>query len=169
MEALSWPVLRPHHFRLIGVLALSFLTACGSARRAEETPAPADSVDIGYGEVDRDQLTGSVSTVRDDDDTTNRSRTLAEMLGRIPGIQVTETSGGGVTVRVRGTGSFRGGQDPLFVVDGVLMPSADAALHGINPNTIASITVLKDAGETAIYGSRGANGVIVIKTKRGAR
>ena len=167
MEALSWVVPKPRHLRIIGVLALSILTACATTRSAGEGAAADDSVDIGYGEVDRDNLTGSVSTVSGDDDTTRRSRTLSEMLSRVPGVQVVDRSGGRVTVRIRGTSSFQGGQDPLFVVDGILMPSADAALHGIDPNSIASITVLKDAGETAIYGSRGANGVIVIKTKRG--
>ncbi|MEJ2206130.1 MAG: TonB-dependent receptor plug domain-containing protein, partial [Gemmatimonadota bacterium] len=138
-----------------------------TTRSAGEGATANDSVDIGYGDVDKDDRTGSVSTVSGDDDTTGRSRTLSEMLSRVPGVQVVERPGGGVTVRIRGTSSFQAGQDPLFVVDGVLMPSADAALHGIDPNSIASITVLKDAGETAIYGSRGANGVIVIKTKRG--
>lgn len=87
------------------------------------------------------------------------------MLSRVPGLQVTEGPDGNVTVRVRGATSFRGGQDPLFVLDGAALPSL-AGIDGIDPSTIESITVLKDAGDTAIYGSRGANGVIVIRTKR---
>jgi TonB-dependent SusC/RagA subfamily outer membrane receptor len=151
---------------LLGALALLFLTACATTRLAEEEPSAADSVDIGYGAVDKDQVTGSVSTVRGEDENTRRSRTLAEMLSRVPGVRVIDTPGGGISVRIRGTGSFLGGQDPLFVIDGMMIPSAGAALRGINPANIESITVLKDAGETAVYGSRGANGVILIKTKR---
>jgi len=74
---------------------------------------------------------------------------------------------GGMTVRIRGATSFLGSEEPLFVIDGMVVQSADGALDGINPNTIESITVLKNADETAIYGSRGANGVILIKTKSG--
>ena len=89
------------------------------------------------------------------------------MLSRVPGVRVIERPGGALSVRIRGTGSFQGGQEPLYVIDGMVMAIGDTGLGGINPNTIKSITVLKDPGETAIYGSRGANGVVIIKTKQG--
>jgi TonB-dependent SusC/RagA subfamily outer membrane receptor len=122
-------------------------------------------VDIGYGAVDKDQVTGAVSTVSGEDEATRRTRTLGEMLSRVPGVQVLEGPGGAIRVRIRGASSFIAGQDPLFVVDGVVMPSGEGVLRTIDPNHIESITVLKDAGETAVYGSRGANGVILIKMK----
>jgi TonB-dependent SusC/RagA subfamily outer membrane receptor len=150
---------------LLGALALLFVTACATTRPAQEGPSADDSVDVGYGAVDKDHVTGAVSTVSGEDEVTLRTRTLAEMLSRVPGVQVLEGPGGAMRVRVRGTSSFIGGQDPLFVVDGVVMPSATGVLNTINPNHIDSITVLKDAGETAVYGSRGANGVVLIKMK----
>ena len=88
------------------------------------------------------------------------------MLRRVPGVRVIEMIEGGMSVRVRGASSFLAGEEPLFVMDGMVLLSAGEALYGINPNDIESITVLKNADATAIYGSRGANGVIIIKTRR---
>jgi len=163
----SGPV--PYRLWLVGALALLPLTACATARPAEGGSADPETVDIGYGEVDKDQLVGSVSTVRAEEEQAERFRTLAEMLSRVPGVRVTEGPGGRMSVRVRGTSSFMSDQEPLFVIDGMAIQSGAEGLTGIDPNTIASITVLKDAGETAVYGVRGANGVILIKTKRGSK
>jgi TonB-dependent starch-binding outer membrane protein SusC len=89
------------------------------------------------------------------------------LMGRFPGVTVERTSNGGVAVRIRGTTSIRGSNEPLYVIDGVeIEPGPGGSLAGINPHDIASIQVLKDPAETAMYGVRGANGVIVIKTKR---
>jgi TonB-dependent SusC/RagA subfamily outer membrane receptor len=89
------------------------------------------------------------------------------LMGRFPGVMVTRTSNGGVSVRIRGTTSIRGSTEPLYVIDGVeIQAEPGGSLSGINPHDIASIQVLKDPAETALYGVRGANGVIVIKTKR---
>lgn len=86
---------------------------------------------------------------------------------KIPGIQVSRTSAGGIAIRIRGTSSFYGSNNPLFVIDGTPMEAgAGGALNGVNPYDIESIRVLKDPADTAIYGVRGANGVIVITTKR---
>ncbi|HVH66787.1 MAG TPA: TonB-dependent receptor plug domain-containing protein [Gemmatimonadales bacterium] len=86
--------------------------------------------------------------------------------GRFPGVTVTRTPDGGVSVRIRGTTSIHGSNEPLYVIDGVeIQPGPNGSLSGINPHDIASIQVLKDAAETSLYGVRGANGVIVIKTK----
>ena len=89
------------------------------------------------------------------------------LMGRFPGVTVTRTSDGGVAVRIRGTTSIRGSNEPLYVIDGVeIQAGPGGSLSGINPHDIASIEVVKDPVGTAIYGVRGANGVIVIKTKR---
>jgi TonB-dependent SusC/RagA subfamily outer membrane receptor len=87
-------------------------------------------------------------------------------MARIPGIWVTRTADGGVAIRIRGGTSILGNNEPLYIIDGVpIEPGPNGALTGINPNDIASIEVLKDAASTTLYGMRGANGVIIIKTK----
>ena len=89
------------------------------------------------------------------------------LMGRFPGVTVERTANGGIAVRIRGTTSIRGSNAPLYVIDGVeIEPGPGGSLTGINPHDIASIQVLKDPAETALYGVRGANGVIVITTKR---
>ena len=89
------------------------------------------------------------------------------LMGRFPGVDVTRTSDGGFAVRIRGGSSIRGGNTPLYVLDGVVIdPGPNGYLTGVNLNDIESIEVLKEPAETALYGMRGANGVIVIKTKR---
>ena len=167
MKAFSGSGPVPYHPWLFGALALLFLTACATTRLAEEEkPSDAETVDIGYGTVDKDHLVGSVATVRSEDVQVVNSRTLAQMLARVPGVRVIEQSGGRISVRIRGSSSLLGGTAPLWVLDGMVIEPGGGGLSGINPNNIESITVLKDAGATAIYGTRGANGVILIKTKR---
>lgn len=88
------------------------------------------------------------------------------LMARVPGIVVSRTPDGSISIRIRGATSIEGRQDPLYVIDGVpIEPGPYGALTGINPYDIASIEVLKDAASTTLYGLRGANGVIVIKTK----
>ncbi|HUF65235.1 MAG TPA: TonB-dependent receptor plug domain-containing protein [Gemmatimonadaceae bacterium] len=88
------------------------------------------------------------------------------LMARVPGIVVTRTPDGSLSIRIRGATSIEGRQDPLYVIDGVpIEPGPYGALTGINPYDIASIEVLKDAASTTLYGLRGANGVILIKTK----
>lgn len=122
---------------------------------------------IGYGTVKKKDLTGSVATVKEEEIKATPLVSLDRALqGRISGVQVTSNSskpGGGTTVRIRGTGSVNAGNDPLYVVDGY--PVGD--LNSINPEDIESIDILKDASATAIYGSRGSNGVVIVTTKRG--
>lgn len=159
------PPVRPSS-GLAGALGILFLTACTHGPPPETAAPPmADSVEVGYGTAARDHLVQSGSTVAADDKGAPRFRSMSEMLSRVPGLMVSEHPGGRLLVQVRGATSFQGGQTPLFILDGIAVGSVDA-ITGIDPNSIASITVLKDAGETAIYGSRGANGVILIKTKR---
>lgn len=158
---------RPFPYRAwrFGTLALLLLTGCATTQPSEKTrPSDPGGVDIGYGTVDRDQITGSVSTVDKDDPQAKRARTLAEMLRGLPGVQVVELLGGGMTVRIRGNNSLQSNEEPLVILDGMVL---QGGLAGINPNAVESISVLKDAGQTAIYGSRGANGVILITTKKG--
>lgn len=89
------------------------------------------------------------------------------LAGRVAGVWVTRTRDGGIAVRIRGTTSIHGSNDPLFILDGVpYVPGPGGSLTGINPYDIESIEVLKDAASMTMYGIRGANGVIVIKTKR---
>src|ERR1051325_2555180 len=89
------------------------------------------------------------------------------LMGRFPGVTVTRTSDGGIAVRIRGTTSIRGSNEPLYVIDGVeIQPGPGGSLAGINPRDIATIEVVKDPAGEALYGVRGANGIILIKTKR---
>ena len=87
--------------------------------------------------------------------------------GRFPGVVLSRLPNGGLAVRIRGTNSLLGSNEPLYVVDGMAIePGPGGALFGINPGDIEKITILKDVGSTALYGVRGANGVVVITTKR---
>jgi TonB-linked SusC/RagA family outer membrane protein len=132
---------------------------------------------IGYGTTTKKDATGAVASV-----SAAQIRDLPvssvdqKLKGQIPGVQIsttTGTPGGGTSIKIRGSGSIGAGDNPLFVVDGY--PISNTAgqvsnpLNVINPNDIESITILKDASSTAIYGSRGSNGVIVITTKQGVR
>jgi TonB-dependent SusC/RagA subfamily outer membrane receptor len=170
MNTVSGP--RPAFLRpwILGAFALFALAACATNPPAEVAqPSAVRAVDIGYGTVSEESVTGSVATLRTEDIEATQPRSLAEMLARIPGVRVTYQGDPypEMSVRIRGsTNSIIGGEEPLFVLDGMPLTAGAGQLDGINPNTIESITVLKDAGATAIYGSRAANGVILIKTKR---
>lgn len=124
---------------------------------------------VGYGTQKKSDLTGAVATVSDKEiNQLPVDRIEQGLQGRVPGVQVTQTSGapgGTVRVRVRGSNSIQYGNDPLYVIDG--FPVGGSSVF-INPNDVESVTVLKDASATAIYGSRGANGVIIITTKKGS-
>jgi TonB-dependent starch-binding outer membrane protein SusC len=123
---------------------------------------------VGYGTQKKSDVTGSVASVSMAE-VANVPVTRPDQLlqGRVAGVQITQTNaepGGNISIRIRGTNSITSGNQPLFVIDG--FPGA-GDLSTINPSDIESIDVLKDASATAIYGSRGANGVIIITTKRG--
>jgi len=125
---------------------------------------------VGYGTQKRVDLTGAVGSVNSKQLQERPAQTVEEELaGKIAGVNVSTNSGapGGETkIRIRGYSSINTSTDPLYVVDGVVWTEGGAS---INPNDIASIDVLKDASSTAIYGTRGANGVILITTKRGGK
>ena len=136
---------------------------------------------VGYGTIRRKDLTGSVSSLSESLLKQNVSSLDQALKGGISGVQVTQTSGqpgGGVSVRIRGGASIQGGNEPLYVIDGfpvynessssgVGSGTATNPLASINPADIENIEVLKDASATAIYGSRGANGVVIVTTKKG--
>lgn len=143
---------------------------------------------VGYGTTRRRDITGSVASITAKDFNRGQINTPEQLLqGKVPGLQITNSSGqpGGLTiVRIRGNNSIRTGNTPLYVVDGIPLdgrtarpdfapsgigttPASDP-LTFINPNEISDVQVLKDASASAIYGSRGANGVVLISTKKGA-
>lgn len=137
----------------------------------------ADVVVIGYGTRKKSDLTGAVGTVRSESLAERPAASLNQNLsGRLTGVNVSSNSGrpgGRANIRVRGATSISVSNNPLYVIDGVILNSADlqngsTPIDYINPNDIASIEVLKDASSTAIYGARGANGVILVTTKRGS-
>ncbi|WP_143092944.1 SusC/RagA family TonB-linked outer membrane protein, partial [Arsenicibacter rosenii] len=137
----------------------------------------------GYSEQSRKSLTSAISTVRGTDIKDIPVPSPDQLLqGKAPGVQVQANSGvpgGGIFIRVRGTNSVNAGNDPLYIIDGVFINNTNLVATGLgnqvpsnpladlNPADIESIEVLKDANATAIYGSRGANGVVLITTKRG--
>jgi len=152
---------------------------------------------VGYGTQKKKDLTGSISRVTGDDLITPSTSTFDQMLqGKVAGVQITQTTGapgGNVNILVRGVSSITGGNQPLYVIDGFPVNIGEGSsnllsfggsnysaanmagstadrinpLTSINPSDIESIEILKDASATAIYGSRGANGVVIITTKRG--
>jgi TonB-dependent starch-binding outer membrane protein SusC len=123
---------------------------------------------IGYGEVKKSDLTGSVASIKSEDINAYPATNLMQSLaGRAPGVQIMQNTGAPgspLSVRIRGTNSVLGGNEPLYVVDGFPYSGGPTLLNNAD---IESIEVLKDASATAIYGSRGANGVVIITTKRG--
>ncbi len=123
---------------------------------------------IGYGTQRKSDLTGSVSSVKSEDiNAFPNTNIMQALVGRAPGVEVIQSTGapgGPVNIRIRGTNSIMGGNEPLYVVDGVPLSGQPTNL---NSSDIQSIEILKDASATAIYGSRGANGVVLVTTKEG--
>ena len=145
---------------------------------------------VGYGTMKKSDITGATSTVKVSDNIARESGTVDKLLmGRAAGVTVVSNSGNpgeATSVRIRGTNSLRANNEPLYVIDGVVVTTAGedvqsgtadgnesqqplSGLAGINPADIESMEVLKDASATAIYGSRGSNGVILITTKEGKK
>ena len=122
---------------------------------------------VGYGSQKKKDVTGSVATISSKDlDNRSNSQFGYSIEGKAAGVQVVRSSGqpqAGFSIRIRGTSSITAGSDPLYIVDGVPMEG----INDINPSDIENITILKDASSAAIYGNRGANGVVLVTTKRG--
>lgn len=152
-----------------------------------DVTALSEVVVIGYGQVEKKDATGALVSLKPEDFNAGVINSPEQLIqGRAAGVQITSASGepgAGINIRIRGTSSVRSGNNPLFVVDGVPLSGDDVTgggsgaglgsssarnpLNFLNPNDIASIDILKDASATAIYGSRGANGVVIITTKTG--
>ncbi|MFP5080871.1 SusC/RagA family TonB-linked outer membrane protein [Pedobacter sp. JCM 36344] len=165
-------------FKYIGYVNQEILV--GSRTRIEVSLEPSASslsqvVVVGYGSQNKRDVTGSVKSLKSDDFNQGIINTPQQLLqGKVSGVNVTSASGepGGITgINVRGPGGVRSGSSPLFVVDGLPLDNSGTGggdpLNFLNPQDIESIDVLKDASATAIYGSRGANGVIIVTTKKG--
>jgi TonB-dependent starch-binding outer membrane protein SusC len=125
--------------------------ACGPSMAQAPPPSPATPTTLTAEEIER----------------RGAGKTIASLLqGSISGVTVEQTADGIIAVRIRGPSSFYGGNEPLYVIDGaVFTPAHNGGLTGVNPHDIESIHVLKNPADVAIYGIRGGNGVIVIKTK----
>lgn len=143
---------------------------------AENSVLLGEVVAIGYGVVKKSDATGSVAVIKPDDIEAGIAKSASDMLvGASPGVVVTTNGGnptGGATIRIRGGASLSANNDPLVVIDGVPMNNQEMAggtnaLSMVSPDNIESMTILKDASATAIYGSRASNGVIIIQTKKG--
>jgi TonB-dependent SusC/RagA subfamily outer membrane receptor len=145
-------------FSMRALLSVAFLIGLGSGcahRNTPAAPAPASS-------------SSPNSTVTSEDIAKAPGQSVEQVLmGRFPGVEVSRTLDGGFAVRIRGGSSIRSGNTPLYLLDGVAVePGPNGYLTGVNPDDIESIQVLKEPAETALYGVRGSNGVIIIKTKR---
>src|SRR5690625_1773486 len=140
----------------------------------QEAISGEELVVVGYGTQRSEELSGSVSSVSSteiqDIPVTGADQKLSGQMAGVQVSQVTGSPGGGTVIRIRGSGSIAAGYDPLFVIDGFPVSNdynhSVYPLANINPADIESMTVLKDASATAIYGSRGSNGVILIETKQ---
>jgi TonB-dependent SusC/RagA subfamily outer membrane receptor len=149
-------------------IGLALLMGCGGAAQPE-APAPDEgAVSVGYGTQSPERVTGSVTSMSPEEADARVARVVDMLEGRVPGLTVIRLPNGNVSLLIRGQRSFHGDTEPLLVIDGIPAQGAiGAALAGLAPRDIARIDFLKDAGSTAIYGARGANGVILIATKRG--
>ena len=136
---------------------------------SSETLSLEEVVVVGYGTLVKKDVTGSMVVIQTDKLQEFQVSSVSEaLIGMAPGVQVNQITGNpGATpsIRIRGVGSITAGNEPLYVIDG--FPIGDDALSNFNMNDVESISILKDASATSIYGSRGANGVILITTKRG--
>lgn len=150
------------------VIAVEKMKADASIIMKEDRIALDEVVVIGYGTAKKKDITGSISSVSAEKLEETPAVSLNQALqGKSAGVQVQlsdNSPGGGVSVLIRGRGSINQSNEPIYVVDGIIM---EGTLNNINVNDIASIDILKDASAAAIYGSRAANGVVIVTTKKG--
>lgn len=152
-------------------LALAFaglpVLGCGAVSHHAKEPAP-DTVQVGYGAQARKDVASAITTVPGDE---TRSLTSMEQLveGKVAGVELVHLASGKVSLRIRGQNSLMLSNEPLYVIDGtpVRADNFTDAVAGVNPQAVKRLEILKDAAATAIYGSAGANGVVIITTKRG--
>lgn len=153
---------------LVCGLTLAPLAACHQRSPVSGEPSPAEKVNVGYGEQSREQTGGAVQSATADALGSVKATQVEKLLeGRFPGVHVVRTPAGGFMIHIRGASTILGSKGPLYVVDGIPVEvDPQRGLDWLNPADIARIDVLKNAPETSIYGVRGANGVILITTKR---
>ena len=152
--------------------AVALVTGCGpTGTRRTEVPTPDDQISIGYGTQNKRDATIAVTSVSPTDADARVTRIEYLLQARVPGLEVMPLGDGTYTLRIRGRHSMLGrsvDDEPLLVIDDIPVPrgSLGTALAGMAPRDVGRIDVLKDAAAASIYGSRGANGVIIITTKR---
>jgi len=152
--------------------AVALVTGCGPAgTRRSEVPIPDDQISIGYGTQNKRDATIAVTSVSPTEADARVTRIEYLLQARVPGLEVMPLGDGTYTLRIRGRHSMLGrsvDDEPLLVIDDIPVPrgSLGTALAGMAPRDVGRIDVLKDAAAASIYGSRGANGVIIITTKR---
>lgn len=159
------------HFDCMGYVSQTFIVTGSrglNVSLADEAMVLENAVVVGYGTQRKETVTGSVTAVTTKDLLQSPQANISNALaGRMPGLLAVQRSGepgkDASTLRIRGVGTFAGGQDPLIMVDGI----ESSNYNNIDPNEIESVSILKDASATAVYGVRGANGVLLITTKRG--
>ena len=144
------------------------LVGCHSSPNGPTLPSPSSgTVQVGYGSQDKRDVATAVNSASGEKMRSNSPRTVADMLvGRFPGVEVRQLSNGTASIRIRGSRSFRSSEEPLIVVDGIPQVNGGQSLYDLSPRDVESIEVLKDAAATSVFGSRGANGVILISTRR---
>jgi TonB-dependent SusC/RagA subfamily outer membrane receptor len=151
--------------------AVALAAGCGPSKGRLGTPAPQDEVSVGYGTQNRRDITGAVTSVSPTEADARTPRVEDLLRARVPGLEVLPLANGNYTLRIRGrhtVGDRPVGDEPLLVIDDMSTPigALSSTLAGLAPSDVQRIDVLKDAAATAIYGSRGGNGVIIITTKR---
>lgn len=142
------------------LLACALACACGPTAQTPSihNPASEEEINIGYGSVKKKDLTTAVDKIEVNPNVVSSYTTIAEYIrGRVAGVEVNPNG----TIRIRGANSINSPTEALIVVDGTICDN----INSINPNDVHSVEVLKDGGSAAIYGSRGANGVVLITTK----
>ena len=134
-----------------GLLASVVIGCSANKTKSKSSPAPAPANTVSAEDIER----------------TPSQPIEQQLMAKVPGIEVSRTPSGDIAIRIRGGSSLFGNNEPLYIVDGIAVQTGEGGgLSGVNPYDIASIQVLKDATSTTMYGARGANGVIVIKTKQ---
>jgi TonB-dependent SusC/RagA subfamily outer membrane receptor len=152
--------------------AVALVTGCGpSGSRRVEVPTPDDQISVGYGTQSKRDATAAITSVSPTEADARVTRIESLLQARVPGLEVLPLANGTFSLRIRGRHSLTGqteADEPLLVIDDIPVPqgSLGNALAGMAPRDVGRIDVLKDAAATSVYGSRGANGVIIITTKR---
>ena len=160
--------LRFQKARVVLVLAAVVFAGCASLSGGGDPgdEEPADEVGVGYGSQGRPGVSGAVTTVRAED-LDREITSMEELFQGLAGVTVRRLSNGGISLRIRGSTSLSSSGEPLYVINGVPIHAPPGqALMGVSVRDITRVEILKDAGATAIYGSRGANGVVLIFTVR---